>query len=93
MAEVVLDRVSYHEASGLIRKGRLEGLWTWRDSYGNVSEFHYVDGRAHGLASESIFGGETVAKGQYRNGYKEGLWTVDFTNDDGTSGEPSRACT
>ena len=81
-----LDRVSYHEASGLIRKGRLEGLWTRRDSYGNVSEFHYVDGRAHGPASESMYGGERVEKGQYRNGYKEGLWTVDFTNDDGTSG-------
>ena len=76
---------SHYEASGLIRKGRLEGLWTERASYGTVSEFHYVDGRAHGPASVSMYGGERSEKGQYLNGKKEGLWTVYFTNDDGTS--------
>ena len=76
---------AHYEASGLIRKGRLEGPWTERASFGMVREFQYVDGRAHGPASESQLGGERLEKGQYLNGRKEGLWTVHFTNDDGTS--------
>ena len=76
---------AHFEASGLIRKGRLEGPWTERASFGTVKEFQYVDGRAHGPASESLLGGERLEKGQYLNGRKEGLWTVHFTNDDGTS--------
>ena len=71
----------HFEASGLIRKGRLEGLWTQRSSRGAVTEWHYVDGRAHGPASS--YGGNRFEKGQYRIGRKEGLWTVYFKNDDG----------
>ena len=71
---------AHFEASGLIRKGRLEGPWTERASFGTVKEFQYVDGRAHGPASESLLGGERLEKGQYLNGRKEGLWTVYFTN-------------
>ena len=78
-----LDNDVHFEASGLIREGRLEGAWTERASLGSIREFTYVDGRAHGPATEIIFG-DDIGKGRYLNGKKQGLWTITFRNDDGT---------
>lgn len=57
------------------KKGRPQGLWTWRYESGNMlREENYLNGKREGTLTEWNDSGQVITKGEYIDGMKEGKW-------------------